>query len=143
MNLNKILELFNLKQHVSTPTHKLGNTIDSVISIQKYGGLLDLHTSNFLPDHCTIEWLYKINRLDTVKTRLFVRNLRKINQDEFARDLALAINENIHDGQSLQELYDGFISVLCKVDGGILYVLYSICIIVCISHIFFIFLYFV
>ena len=39
-----------------------------------------------------------------------VRNLKNINQEEFVRDLNLAINKNINDGQSLQEPYDGFIS---------------------------------
>ena len=45
-----------------------------------------------------------------VKTQSFARNLKKINCDKFAKELDLAIKENIHDGQSLQELYDGFIS---------------------------------
>ena len=57
-----------------------------------------------------IEWLYNIKRSNTVKTRSVVRNLKKINCEEFAKDLNLSINKNIHDGQSLQELYDGFIS---------------------------------
>ena len=39
-----------------------------------------------------------------------IRNLKKINQEEFARDLDLELNKNTHDRQSLQELYDGFIS---------------------------------
>ena len=34
----------------------------------------------------------------------------KINQEEFARDLELELIKNTHDGQTLQELYDGFIS---------------------------------
>ena len=71
---------------------------------------LDLHISEFLFDNCTIEWLYNIKRTNTVKTRSVVRNLKKIKWEEFTRDLNLAINKNMHDGQSLQELYDGFIS---------------------------------
>ena len=39
-----------------------------------------------------------------------VRNLKKINWEEFARDLNLELNKNTHDGQTLQELYNGFIS---------------------------------
>ena len=70
----------------------------------KNSEFLDLYTSDFLSDHCTTEWLYIITRPNMVKTRLFVRSLKKSSQDEFARDLDLAINENIHYGQSLQEL---------------------------------------
>ena len=110
MGLNEILELYNLEQHVSTPTHKLGNTINWVISIKNFGEFLDSHTSDFLSDHCTTEWLYNIKRPNTVKTRSLVRNLKKVTCDEFARDLDLAINKNTHDRQSLKELYDGFVS---------------------------------
>ena len=60
INLIEILELYNLKQHVSTSTHKQGNTIDWVMSIKNSEELLDLHTSKLLSDHCIIEWLYKI-----------------------------------------------------------------------------------
>ena len=57
-----------------------------------------------------IDWIYNIKIPNAVKTRSVIRNLKKINWEEFARDLNLEINKNIHDGQSLQELYDGFIS---------------------------------
>ena len=80
------------------------------MNIKNSEEFLNLHTNEFLSDHCTIEWLYNIKRPNTAKTRSVVRNLKKINWEEFARDLNIAINKNIHDGQSLQELYDGFIS---------------------------------
>ena len=60
--------------------------------------------------HFPIEWLYHIKRPNTVKTTLVVKNLKKINWAQFARNLNQEINKNIYDGQSLQELYDGFIS---------------------------------
>ena len=84
------------------------------MSIKNSEEFLDLHTSEFLSDHCTIEWLYNTERPNTVKTRSVVRNLKKINWEEFARDLNLAINKNMHDAQSLQKLYDGFIYHLSK-----------------------------
>ena len=92
------------------PTPKQGNTIDWVMSMKNSEEFLYLHTTEFLSDHCTTEWLYNPKRPNIVKTRSVVRNLKKINQEEFARDLNLEINKNIHDGKSLQELYDGFIS---------------------------------
>ena len=73
------------------------------MSIKKSEEFLDLHISEFLSDYCTMEWLYNIKRCNTVKTRSVVKNLKKINQEEFARDLNLKINKNIHDEQSLQE----------------------------------------
>ena len=112
ISLNEILELFNLEQHLSTPTHKQGNAIDWVVSIKNSKEFLDLHTSEFLSDHFTIEWLYIIKRPNTIKTRSLVRTLKKINQDKFSRDLNLEINKNTHDGQSLQQLHDAFISSL-------------------------------
>ena len=110
ISLIEILELYNLEQHVSTPTHKQGNTKDWVMSIKNSEEFLDLHTSEILSYHCTIEWLYNIRRLNTVKTRSVVRNLKKISSEELARDLNQETNKNIYDGQSLQELYVSFIS---------------------------------
>ena len=108
--LTEILELYNLKQHVASPTHKQGNTIDWVMNVKNTEDFLDLHTNEFLSDHCTTEWLININRTNTVKTRSMIRDLKKINQEEFARDLDLDLNKNTHDRQPLQGLYDGFIS---------------------------------
>ena len=110
ISLTEILELYNLKQHVASPTHKQGNIIDWVMNVRDAEDFLDLRTSEFLSDHCTIKWLMNIKRPDTVKTRSMIRNLKKINQKEFARDLEEELNKNTHDRQPLQELYDGFVS---------------------------------
>ena len=80
------------------------------MNIKNSEEFLDLHTNEFLSDHCTIEWLYNVKRPNNVKTKSMIRNLKKINQEEFARDLNLELNKNTHDRQTLQELYDGFIS---------------------------------
>ena len=110
ISLTEILELYNLKQHVVPPTHKQGNTIDWVMNVKNTEDFLDLHTNEFLSDHCTIKWLINIKRPNTVKARSMIRNLKKINWEEFARDLDLELNKNTHDRQPLQELYDGFIA---------------------------------
>ena len=110
ISLTEILELYNLKQHVASPTHKQGNSIDWVMNVKNTEDFLDLHTNEFLSDHCTIKWLINIKKPNTVKTRSMIRNLKKINQEEFARDPDLELNKNAHDRQPLQELYDGFIS---------------------------------
>ena len=96
--------------HVSTPTHKLGNTMDWVMGNKNLWEFQDLHTSDFLSDHCITELVYNISRPNTVKTSSFSRNLKKNNCNKLAKDLDLEIKENIQDGKSLQELYDGFIS---------------------------------
>ena len=75
----EILELYNLKQHVASPIHKQGNTIDWVMSVKNSEEFLDILTSDFLCDLCTIEWLYNVKRPNTVKTRSMIRNLKKIN----------------------------------------------------------------
>ena len=80
------------------------------MNVKNTDDFLDLHTNEFLSDHCTIEWQMNIKRPNTVKTRSMIRNLKKINREEFARDLDVELNKNTHDRQPLQELYDGFIS---------------------------------
>ena len=110
ISLTEILDLYNLKQHVASPTHKQGNKIDCMMNVKNSEEFLDLHTNEFLSNHCTVEWLFNIKRPNTVKTRSMIRNLKKINWEEFVRDLDLELNKNTHDRQPLQELYDGFIS---------------------------------
>ena len=78
------------------------------MNVKNTDDFLDLHTSECLSDHCTIKWLINIKRPNMVKTRSMIRNLKKINREEFARDEEL--NKNTHDRQPLQELYDGFVS---------------------------------
>ena len=80
------------------------------MNVRDTDDFIDLHTSEFLSDHCTIEWQMNIKRPDMVKTRSMIRNLKRINQEEFARDLDEELNKNTHDRQPLQELYDGFVS---------------------------------
>ena len=83
-----------MKQHVGSPTHKQGNTIDWVMNVRDTDDFIDLQTSEFLSDHCTIEWQMNIKRPDTVKKRSMIRKL----------------NKSTHDRQPPQELYDGFVS---------------------------------
>ena len=47
------------------------------MSIKISEEFLDLHASEFLSDHSTIEELYSIKRLNTVKTRSVARNMKK------------------------------------------------------------------
>ena len=110
ISLTEILELYNLNQHVGFPTHKQGNTIDWVMNVRDTDDFIDLHTSEFLSDHCTIEWQMNIKRPDTIRERSMIRNLKTINREEFARDLDEELNKSTHEGQPLQELYDGFVS---------------------------------
>lgn len=42
ITFTEILELYNLEQHVATPTHKQGNTIEWVVSIKNPEEFLDL-----------------------------------------------------------------------------------------------------
>ena len=79
ISLTEILELYNLKQHVASPTHKQGNTIDWVMNVKNTDDFLDLHTNEFLSNHCTIKWLMNIKRPNNVKARSMIRNLKRIN----------------------------------------------------------------
>ena len=80
------------------------------MNVRDTDDFIDLHTSEFLSDHCTIEWQMNIKRPDTIRERSMIRNLKTINWEEFARDLDEELNKSTHEGQPLQELYDGFVS---------------------------------
>ena len=100
------MELYNLNQHVGFPTHKQGNTIDWVMNVRDTDDFIDLHTSEFLSDHCTIEWQMNIKRPDTIRERSMIRNLKQSTGRNLPENLDEELNKSTHEGQPLQELYD-------------------------------------
>ena len=65
-SLREILDMYNLHQHINIQTHKLGNTLDWLIS-NSPDTIHDITGKDFMSDHNIIEWKLQINRKVTEK----------------------------------------------------------------------------
>ena len=53
------LDLFNLKNHVTFPTHSKGHTLDLVLTDNECTIMAEVTQGDFISDHCLID--YKLN----------------------------------------------------------------------------------
>jgi hypothetical protein len=88
IKFNKILESFNLQQHVNGPTHKKGYTLDLIIT--RIGDRLvtniEIHDPMF-SDHSAVSCTLQLEKLPLERAEIQYRKLRSINMDSFNEDL--------------------------------------------------------
>ena len=60
-SMEEILDMHDLNQHIYTQTHKLGNTLDWLIS-DTPNTIQDITNKDYLLDHSIIEWKFQISR---------------------------------------------------------------------------------
>ena len=61
ISMEEIMDIHDLKQHIHTKMHKLGNTLDWLIS-NNPNNILDITNKDFLLDHCIIEWKFQVSQ---------------------------------------------------------------------------------
>ena len=106
-SLVEIMSLYNLKQHVDIQTHKQGNTLDWIMSKENSTTISGINEGDYLSDHCAITWTHKVEKQPMEKIIHTSRDLKSINEQNFASDLAerLPILNNTDDLQTLYEKY--------------------------------------
>ena len=93
IEFNKILSSFSLTQHIKGPTHKLGNTLDFVISnpdVKVSNVNIDLQT---LSDHALIS--FKVHTEAAITKTKLIQVRKCDNVDTFTDDLSNKVNELI------------------------------------------------
>ena len=65
-SMQEILDMHDLHQHIYTQIHKLGNTLDWLIS-NSQNTIQDITNKDYLLDHSIIEWKFQINRKENEK----------------------------------------------------------------------------
>ena len=91
--MREILDMYDLHQHINIQTHKLGNTLDWLIS-NSPDTIQDITSKDFLSDHNIIEWKFQINRKVTEKREITRRDLSKVNEESFMSDLKNNLDVN-------------------------------------------------
>ena len=88
-----ILDTFDLTQSVSSPTHRLGNTLDVVIHRESDGILVNTEvTQNLSSDHYCVIAKLKVSVPPTESTFREVRNLKLIDKNKFSEDLRTKVS---------------------------------------------------
>ena len=112
-SMQEIIDMHDLKQHVHIQMHKLGNTLDWLMS-NNPDNILDITNKDFLLDHC-IEWKFQVSLKIREKTQTSRRDLSKIDEEKFNRDLDM--NLEIDTGKILQQNYNNYMDAIKKTMG--------------------------
>ena len=84
ISMQEVMDMYNLKQHIHTQTHKLGNTLDWLIS-NNPTSILDITNKDFLSDHCIIEWKFQVSHKIREKMQTSRRHLNNIDKKKIQR----------------------------------------------------------
>ena len=84
--MKEILDMYDMHQHINIQTHKLGNTLDWLIS-NRPETIQDITIKDFLSDHSMNEWKFQISQKVSEKIQTIKRDLSKINEESFISDL--------------------------------------------------------
>ena len=109
--MQEIMDMHDLKQHIHIQMHKVGNTLDWLIS-NSPNNILDITNKDFLFDHCIIEWKFQVSLKVREKTQTSRRHLSKIDEEKFSHDLNMNLEAN--KGKTLQQNYDNYMDAIKK-----------------------------
>ena len=86
-------------------THKQGNTLDWIISKENSTTISGISEGDYLSDHCAITCTHKVEKQPMEKIIHTSRDLKSINEHNFAPDLAERLSK-ISNIDNLQTLYE-------------------------------------
>ena len=101
--MQEVMDMYDLKQHIRTQMHKLGNTLDWLIS-NNPTSIIDITNKNFLLDHCILEWKFQVSHIIREKMQTSRRHLNNIDEKKFKEDLEISLE--IDAGKTLQQNYN-------------------------------------
>ena len=87
-NLLNILETFGLVQRIELPTYQNGNLLDYIITRQSNDIASDFMVSDKISDHMALHASLSCQRPHPERKEIFVRALRRINNDSLEANLA-------------------------------------------------------
>jgi endonuclease/exonuclease/phosphatase family metal-dependent hydrolase len=82
----EVLEIFDLVQHVTEPTHQSGNILDLVIT-QRSFGINNCIVSEHLSDHSCVLFDAKIAKPQPLKRAIRYRKTKSININQLKQDI--------------------------------------------------------
>ena len=84
----ELISSFNLRQHVLAPTHRLGHTLDLVLTRASENFISVLSTTHYLPsDHAAVTCSLNIGKPGPVKLDITTRKIHAIDIESFRKDI--------------------------------------------------------
>ena len=77
ISMQEVMDMYDLKQHIHTQMHKLGNTLDWLMN-NNPTSIIDITNKDFLSDHCIIEWKFQVSHRIREKMQTPRRHLNNI-----------------------------------------------------------------
>ena len=87
VKFHEIIDIFDLKQHVTGPTHIKGHTIDVIIT-RNDKSVTDVEIFQYnLSHHFLIDFYFKAELAESHTKTITYRNVKKVNNDKFCSDI--------------------------------------------------------
>ena len=109
--MQEVMDMYDLKQHIHTQMHRLGNTLDWLIS-NDTNSIMDLTNKDFLSDHCIIEWKFQLSHKIREKKQTSRRHLDNIDEIKFREDLEISLE--IDESKTLQQNYNNYMESITR-----------------------------
>ena len=88
VKFHEIINIFDLKQHVTGPTHIKGHTIDIVITRNNKSTVENVVITKYnLNHHFLIDFLYNAELSESTMKTITYRNVKKVNSLNFSKDV--------------------------------------------------------
>ena len=111
ISMQEVMDMYDLKQHIHTQMHRLGNTLDWLIS-NDTNSIMDLTNKDFLSDHCIIEWKFQVSHKIREKKQTTRRHLNNIDKKKFREDLEISLE--IDASKTLQQNYNNYMEAITR-----------------------------
>ena len=82
-----LLHSLDFEQHVSSPTHRSGHTLDAIISRSGYGLVSNVHVGDLFSDHCLILCSLSHTKIPRPRKTVSIRKWRTIDIPAFTSDV--------------------------------------------------------
>ena len=111
ISMQEVIDMYDLKQHIHTEMHRLGKTLDWLIS-NNPTSIIDITNKDLLSDHCIIEWKFQVSHKIREKMQTSRRHLNNIDEKKFKEDLKKSLE--IDAGKTLQQNYNNYMEAITK-----------------------------
>ena len=111
ISMQEVMDMYDLKQHIHRQMHKLGNTLDWLMS-KNPTSIIDITNKDFLSDYCIIEWKFQLSHRIRGKMQTSRRHLNNIDEEKFKEDLETSLE--IDAGKTLQQNYNNYMEAITK-----------------------------
>ncbi|HBK70682.1 MAG TPA: hypothetical protein DDZ39_03320, partial [Flavobacteriaceae bacterium] len=116
-NFKEILDAFNLVNHVYFPTHRLGNSLDLVIT-EKCDIIKRIHQNDTfkLSDHHLVLFEVKMKNEKYVERKTIrFRNISSINMDAFCKDMNQLLSDEMKSVHEVSDLVNTYNLILTSI----------------------------